>query len=86
MTIDEVIILLKDYSNETDKQIVEWLEELKMLRLDSCMLHMTERFQLLENCYNKALADIENEFLKCDKVHYNIQDILCVINKLKGGE
>ena len=30
--------------------------------------------------------DIETEFLKCDKVHYNLQDILCVINKLKEGE
>lgn len=35
--------------------------------------------------YNKALNDIESEFLKCDKVHYNLQDILCVINKLKAG-
>ena len=35
--------------------------------------------------YNKALDDIESEFLKCDKVHYNLQDILCVINKLKAG-
>ena len=36
--------------------------------------------------YNKALDDIESEFLKCEKVHYNLQDILCVINKLKAGE
>ena len=35
--------------------------------------------------YNKALDDVESEFLKCDKVHYNLQDILCVINKLKAG-
>ena len=35
--------------------------------------------------YNKALDDVENEFLMCDKVHYNLQDILCVINKLKAG-
>lgn len=35
--------------------------------------------------YNKALDDIESEFLMCDKVHYNLQDILCVINKLKAG-
>ena len=36
--------------------------------------------------YNKALDDIESEFLKCEKVHYNLQDILCVVNKLKEGE
>ena len=36
--------------------------------------------------YNKALDDIESEFLKCEKVHYNLQDILCVINKLKAGD
>ena len=35
--------------------------------------------------YNKAIDDVESEFLKCDKVHYNLQDILCVINKLKAG-
>lgn len=35
--------------------------------------------------YNKALDDIESEFLKCEKVHYNLQDILCMINKLKEG-
>ena len=35
--------------------------------------------------YNKALNDIESEFLMCDKVHYNLQDILCVINNLKAG-
>ena len=36
--------------------------------------------------YNKALDDIESEFLKCENVHYNLQDILCVVNKLKAGE
>ena len=35
--------------------------------------------------YNKALNDVESEFLKCEKVHYNLQDILCMTNKLKAG-
>ena len=57
---------------EYHKQIVDYLEELKTYR--EC--NVCE--------YNKALDDIESEFLKCDKVHYNLQDIMCVINKLKG--
>ena len=35
--------------------------------------------------YNNALNDIESEFLKCEKVHYNLQDILNVLNKVKAG-
>ena len=35
--------------------------------------------------YNKALDDIESEFLKSEKVHYNLQDILNVLNKVKAG-
>ena len=35
--------------------------------------------------YSKALNDVESEFLKCEKVHYNLQDILCVINRVKAG-
>ena len=44
------------------KQIAEWLEELVMLRLDSCMIHMPERLHLVENGYNKALDDFVNQF------------------------
>ena len=39
------------------KQIADWLEELIMLRLDSCMIHMPERLRLVENGYNKAIDD-----------------------------
>ena len=35
--------------------------------------------------YNNALDDIESEFLKCEKVYYNLQDILSVLNKVKAG-
>ena len=70
---------------EYHKQIADWLEELVMLRLDSCMIHMPERLQLVENGYNKALNNVESEFLMCDKVHYNLQDILNVLNKVKAG-
>ena len=83
--IDRAIEALKGCTNETDRQIAAWLEELKTLRLNSCMIHLPERLQLVENGYNKALNNVESEFLMCDKVHYNLQDILCVINKLKEG-
>ena len=45
---------------EDNEQIAEWLEELVMLRLDSCMIHMPERLHLVENGYNKALNDFVN--------------------------
>lgn len=69
-----------------NKSIIRLLGDLKILRLNSCMIHMPERLQLVENGYNKALDDVEREFLKCDKVHYNLQDILNVLNKVKAGE
>ena len=65
------------------EQIAEWLEELKAIKSDGFtddLLNM--RFT---KGYSKALNDVESEFLKCEKVHYNLQDILCVINKLKAG-
>ena len=45
---------------DESKQIAEWLEELVMLRLDNCMMHLTERLHLVENGYNKALDDFVN--------------------------
>ena len=71
------------YSGEEHKQIAEWLEELKAIKSDGFTDDLLNiRFT---KGYNKALNDIESEFLMCDKVHYNLQDILCVINKLKAG-
>ena len=67
------------------KSIIKLLGDLKLLRLDSCMIHMPERLHLVENGYNKALNNVESEFLMCDKVHYNLQDILNVLNKVKAG-
>ena len=71
MTLDEAIEQFKydaecnradlDLSYaEDNEQIAEWLEELVMLRLDSCMIHMPERLHLVENGYNKALNDFVN--------------------------
>ena len=40
-------------------QIVAWLEELKTLRLNSCMLHMPERLQIVESGYKKGIDDFE---------------------------
>ena len=88
MNIDDVIKALKNgeyLTNREQEQIAAWLEELKTLRLDRCMIHIPERLLLVENGYSKALNDIESEFLMCEKVHYNLQDILSVLNKVKAG-
>ena len=54
---------------EYHKQIADWLGELAMLRLDSCMIHMPERLQLVENGYNKALNDFAEKLnAKCDRM------------------
>ena len=42
------------------EQIVAWLEELKTLRYNSCMLHMSERLQLVESGYKKGIDDFED--------------------------
>ena len=65
------------------EQLSEWLEELKAIKSDGFtddLLNMG-----FTKGYSKALNDIESEFLKCEKVHYNLQDILCVINRVKAG-
>ena len=72
MTIYEAIDLMYDEADGRDYhcQIAEWLEELVMLRLDSCMIHMPERLHLVENGYNKAIDDfIEKVELKYLGVH-----------------
>ena len=71
------------YSDEEHKQIAEWLEELKAIKSDGFTDNLLNMW--FTKGYNKALNDVESEFLMCDKVHYNRQDILCVINKLKAG-
>lgn len=49
------------------EQFADWLEELVMLRLDRCMIHMPERLHLVENGYNKALNDFAEKLnAKCD--------------------
>lgn len=54
MTIDEVIISLKDCSNETDKQIAEWLEAYKKL-LQEVEQDIYER--AYKEGYNKGYSD-----------------------------
>ena len=77
---------------EYHKQIADWLEELAMLRLDSCMIHMPERLHLVENGYNKALDDFVNQFNvivdeKCgtDTNNYFRKIVKEVAEKLKAG-
>ena len=54
---------------EEHEQLANWLEELVMLRLDSCMIHMPERLHLVENGYNKALNDFAEKLnAKCDRM------------------
>ena len=65
------------------EQLAEWLEELKAIKSDGFTDNLLNMG--FTKGYNKALDDIESEFLKCEKVHYNLQDILCVINKFKAG-
>lgn len=74
---------------EYHKQIADWLEELVMLRLDSCMIHMPERLHLVENGYNKALNDFVNA---CEKQfttiygqrYVDMRDIVNIAEQLKG--
>ena len=55
---------------QESEQLAEWLEELVMLRLDSCMIHMPERLHLVEIGYNKAIDDfLEKVELKYLGVH-----------------
>ena len=89
LSIDEAIENLK-YDIEIDMyirdiapQIAEWLEELVMLRLDSCMIHMPERLHLMENGYNKAIDDLiaecENaKFAESDEI--SLSDVHTGVN------
>ena len=93
MTIDEAIKELKNFSyltNSEELQIAEWLEELVMLRLDSCMIHMPERLQLVESGYNKALNDFVNVCEKKSTTMYgqryvDMRDIVYIAEQLKAG-
>lgn len=86
MTIDEAIKELKNsnyLTNSEELQIAEWLEELVMLRLDSCMIHMPERLHLMENGYNKAIDDLiaecENaKFAESDEI--SLSDVHTGVN------
>ena len=60
------------------KQIAEWLEELVMLRLDSCMIHMPERLHLVENGYNKGIDDFAEKM----KYEYGSAEIHETIDKM----
>ena len=75
---------------EEHEQIAEWLEELVMLRLDSCMIHMPERLHLVENGYNKALNDFVNVCEKQFTTMYgqryvDMRDIVNIAEQLKAG-
>ena len=75
---------------QESKQIAEWLEELVMLRLDSCMIHMPERLHLVENGYNKALDDFVNACEKQFTTMYgqryvDMRDIVNIATQLKAG-
>lgn len=74
---------------EYHKQIATLLEELKMLRLDSCMIHMPERLQLVKNGYNNAIDDFVNackEDIMCKTFGLRKIDIMRIAEQLKSGE
>ena len=85
MSIEENAVIAEIYirCSKYHKQLAEWLEELKDIKSDG----FTDDLLNIgfTKGYSKALNDIESEFLKCEKVHYNLQDILCVINRVKAG-
>ena len=75
---------------EYHKQIADWLEELVMLRLDSCMIHMSERLHLVENGYNKAIDDFVKACNKQFAIMYgqryvDMRDIKEIAEQLKAG-
>ena len=75
---------------EEHEQLADWLEELVMLRLDSCMIHMPERLHLVENGYNKALNDFVNVCEKQFTTMYgqryvDMRDIVNIAEQLKAG-
>lgn len=92
MTIDEAIECERNNRlyPEYHEHIAEWLEELVMLRLDSCMIHIPERLQLVENGYNKALNDFVNVCEKQFTTMYgqryvDMRDIVNIAEQLKAG-
>ena len=99
MTLDEAINIEKsdiEYNKSIgcdtsyEEQIADWLEELAMLRLDSCMIHMSERLHLVENGYNKALNDFvnvcEKQFITMYGQRYvDMRDIVNIVEQLKAG-
>ena len=98
LSIDEAIAFCYEKSNniklkaepEVFIQLAAWLEELVMLRLDSCMIHMPERLHLVENGYNKALNDFVNVCKKQFTTMYgqkyvDMRDIKEIAEQLKAG-
>ena len=73
---------------EYHKQIADWLEELAMLRFDSCMIHMPERLHLVENGYNKGIDDFANACKSntlCQTFGLRQCDIDKIAEQLKAG-
>ena len=73
---------------EEHEQIADWLEELAMLRLDSCMIHMPERLHLVEKGYNKGIDDFANACKSntlCQTFGLRQCDIDKIAEQLKAG-
>ena len=97
MTLDEAINILKSdikYNKSIccdtsyEEQIADWLEELVMLRLDSCMIHMPERLHLVESGYNKGIDDFANACKSntlCQTFGLRQCDIDKIAEQLKAG-
>ena len=92
MTIDEAINNIKSdikYNKSIgcdisyEEQLAEWLEELVMLRLDRCMIHMPERLHLVENGYRKGIDDFAEKLLSQQVVDKSV--VRRIKEQLKGG-
>ena len=71
---------------DESKQLAEWLEELVMLRLDSCMIHMPEMLHLVENGYNKGIDDLMEKASECFISDADWNYLVQVAEQLKAGD
>ena len=70
-------------SAEEHEQLAEWLEELVMFRLESCMILMPERLHLVKNIYNKAIDDFVEELKDYFVIPHDVRVIEMKAQQLK---
>lgn len=68
-----------------NKSIIRLLGDLKILRLNSCMIHLPERLQLVENGYNKAIYDAKGVILQTLDNEILVDTLNLRLEQLKAG-